>query len=130
MAQRFFQHMEQGYERKAFMLILNAEPAPELLSYRNYTAFDVFPTILGALGVRIPENRLGLGANLYSATPTLAEKMGIRALEQLQPRSAFMERHAAIEPLEVMGTLERKSKKRGRIDIDSALRKLLSVIGL
>lgn len=130
MAERFFQHIGKDYERKAFMLILNAEPEPELLFYRAYTAFDVFPTILGALGVKISGNRLGLGANLYSDTPTLAEKMGIRALdEQLQPRSAFMERHAAIEPPKLMETLERKSRQRGKINIESALRKLLSVAG-
>lgn len=131
MARSVVQDIPKSYERKAFMLILNAETTPELVLYRDYTAFDVFPTILAALGVKIPGNRLGLGTNLFGDTPTLAEKMGIRAFdEQLQPRSAFMEREAAIEPPDLMETLERKSKKRGKIDIDAALRKLLSVIGL
>lgn len=131
MAEGLFQQIEKKYERKAFMLILNAGKVPELVLERNYTSFDVFPTVLAALGVKIPGNRLGLGANLYSDTPTLAERMGIHEFnEQLQPRSAFMERQAAIEPLNLSETMERKSRLRGKINIEGALGKLLSVFGL
>ena len=50
----------------------------------------MFPTTLGALGVQIEGDRLGLGTNLFSATPTLAEEYGFEHVNyELQKNSDF-----------------------------------------
>ena len=43
---------------------------------RVYTAFDLFPTTLAAMGFQIEGDRLGLGVNLFSLRPTLCEYLG------------------------------------------------------
>lgn len=54
---------------------------PKRLEQREFATIDFFPTTLAALGVEIPGNRLGLGTNLFSDTPTLIEEMGMETLE-------------------------------------------------
>ena len=57
---------------------------------RVFTAMDMYPTTLAALGFHIEGERLGLGTNLFSAQPTLAERMGMEALStELDKRSEF-----------------------------------------
>lgn len=57
---------------------------------RNLWMADIFPTILGALGVTIEGNQLGLGVNLFSEKETLAEKFGIEKLyDELKKDSDF-----------------------------------------
>lgn len=57
---------------------------------RVFTAMDIYPTTLAALGYRIEGERLGLGTNLFSAEPTLAERMGMDELSaELDKRSEF-----------------------------------------
>lgn len=41
---------------------------------RDFTSFDMFPTILSAMGVKISNNRLGLGVDLFSGEQTLIER--------------------------------------------------------
>ena len=48
---------------------------------RVFTAFDLFPTVLSAMGFRIEGDRLGLGVDLFSDQPTLAEEYGYEWLE-------------------------------------------------
>ena len=36
----------------------------------------MFPSTLSALGVEIEGDRLGIGTDLFSGTPTLCEKLG------------------------------------------------------
>ena len=48
---------------------------------RTFTSFDIFPTTLAALGFNIEGDRLGLGVNMFSGLPTLAEMMGYKELE-------------------------------------------------
>ncbi len=66
-----------GFDRKTYTVIIN--PAPGV-SYngtgRSYSTLDLYPTTLAALGVEIEGDRLGLGVNLYSETPTLVEALG------------------------------------------------------
>ena len=47
---------------------------------RLYSTLDLFPTTLSGMGVEIEGNRLGLGVDLYSDTPTLVEEMGLENL--------------------------------------------------
>lgn len=49
---------------------------------RVFTAVDMFPTVLGAMGFDLKGGRLGLGTNLFSETDTLAEEKGFDWLYQ------------------------------------------------
>lgn len=41
---------------------------------RSFSSFDMFPTVLSALGFTIDGNRLGFGTDLFSETKTLSER--------------------------------------------------------
>lgn len=47
---------------------------------RTFSSFDMFPSVLEALNMRISGHRLGLGASLFSTEKTLLEKMHIDSL--------------------------------------------------
>ncbi len=69
-------NVENGYTRRVYNCILNPACANENAKNRDLTTLDMFPTTIAALGCSIDGDRLGLGTNLFSNTPTLAEKMG------------------------------------------------------
>ena len=51
---------------------------------------DMFPTILSYMGFEIPGDRLGMGTDLFSRTPTLVEALGYDYLStELQKQSVF-----------------------------------------
>lgn len=57
---------------------------------RTLTSFDIFPTTLAAMGFEIEGERLGLGTNLFSGVPTLAEELGFDVLEtEIQKQSDY-----------------------------------------
>lgn len=57
---------------------------------RRCAALDMFPTTLSAMGFSIEGDRLGLGTNLFSDVPTLAETMGFAQLDsELNKHSEF-----------------------------------------
>lgn len=43
---------------------------------REFSAMDMFPTVLNAIGFQIEGDRLGLGTNLFSGQNTLMEELG------------------------------------------------------
>lgn len=70
-----------GFDRRTYVTIVNpAEGKKTAGKKRAYTTLDLFPTTLSSMGVTIEGNRLGLGVDLYSDTPTLVEEMGLDAL--------------------------------------------------
>ncbi len=95
MDQNFFKDLDSNYRRTTFNLILN--PAPnvrdipeERLYNRQWANFDMFPTLLSSIGVEIEGDRLGLGTDLFSGTPTRFEEDGISEVnEVLGQRSNF-----------------------------------------
>src|SRR5690606_31768995 len=50
---------------------------------KTSTMFDVFPTLLELAGFEIPERRAGLGVSLLSEHPSLIEKLGEEALNNM-----------------------------------------------
>ncbi len=51
---------------------------------------DIYPTALSALGFTIEGDALGLGVDLFSGKPTLAEDMGYQAMNaELEKRSNY-----------------------------------------
>ena len=69
-------------ERKVYNAIINPAILPINEKNRKFTTLDFYPTVLAALGVEIEGNRLGLGTNLFSEEPSLAEKYGFEYMYQ------------------------------------------------
>ena len=78
MQANFFEPEEgEQYDKKVVNVIIN--PAIEAENKnRMYSTMDLYPTTLGALGVKISGNRLALGSNLFSDEKTLIEKYGVQ----------------------------------------------------
>ncbi len=80
-------------DRRSFVTFLNAPCVPENRR-RDYSTLDLFPTTLASLGITIPENRLGLGVNLFSNEKTLLEELGSEATDaEFTKRSRFYRKH-------------------------------------
>lgn len=65
------------YDRTVYNCFINC-PVPDgaRLTNREFTAMDIFPTVLSALGFSFEGDQLGLGVNLFSDSSTLSESMG------------------------------------------------------
>ena len=97
MAKKFIGSLEgvEDYHRSCYNLIIN--PAGDLGSIpvertfsRDWAVFDMFPTILASIGVEIEGDRLGIGTNLFSDTPTVFEEFGVEYVnDELVKRSNF-----------------------------------------
>jgi len=75
MNESFWTDLPEGYERGIYNCFINS--GMEVSNHtRMASNLDLMPTILAAMGAEIEGNRLGLGTNLFSDTPTLAEEMG------------------------------------------------------
>ena len=69
----------KGYDlslRRIYNCFINAPVTPVSTKNRSFTTLDMFPTTVAALGCTIENDRLGLGTNLFSSTPTLCEELG------------------------------------------------------
>ena len=82
---------EDDYIRKTYTCVLNAKKTPAVRDARDFTTFDLFPTTLSALGADIEGDRLGLGTDLFSDTPTLSEVYGFAdESDELEKRSPYL----------------------------------------
>ena len=51
---------------------------------------DMFPSVLAAMGYTIPDDRLGLGTNMFSGKETLCEQLGSDYIDaEVQKYSQF-----------------------------------------
>ena len=71
-----FNIKENKYQRTIYNAIINSPIEPINEKNRLFSSFDLFPTTLASLGVKINGNRLGLGVNLFSEEKTLLEEYG------------------------------------------------------
>lgn len=79
-----------SYVRANYNCFINAQKEPVSFQNRIFTAMDMFPTTLSALGVTIEGDRLGLGTDLFSETPTLCEELGADYfIQELQKHSDY-----------------------------------------
>lgn len=84
-----------NYQRTCFNLCIN--PPEEFRNLpedrfvnRQWAAFDMFPTMLASIGVKIKGDKLGLGTNLFSNEKTIFEAQGIQNVnEKLVLKSNF-----------------------------------------
>ena len=58
-------------ERYVYNCFINSRVEPSKTKNREFSTFDIFPTILSSLGYKIEGNRLGLGTNLFSDLTTI-----------------------------------------------------------
>ena len=72
----FERNIPEDYSRRIYNCFLNSAVDTQYSKNRTATTLDLFPTTLAAMGCTISGNRLGLGTNLFSGAPTLAERMG------------------------------------------------------
>lgn len=61
-------------KRRVMNVFINADKPPLRSKYRQFSSFDMYPTIVEALGMHIRGRRLGLGVSLFAALPTLIEQ--------------------------------------------------------
>ena len=78
-------------KRSIYNCFINAVPVISRADTQNrqFSPLDLFPTILGSLGVQIEGDRLGLGVNLFSRKETLYEKYGPEISDQLRMKSVY-----------------------------------------
>ena len=76
--------------RKIYNVFINAQQEPVKENGRLFTTMDFFPTTLAAMGAEIEGGRLGLGTDLFSDQPTLAEEYGYEAMfTEMDKKSTF-----------------------------------------
>ena len=68
--------VDDDYQRLLYNCFINTPVTASKTTNRHFTAVDLFPTTLAALGCTIKGNRLGLGTNLFSGKQTLTERWG------------------------------------------------------
>ena len=79
----------ENYSRHIYNCIIN--PLAETTNTKNrfFGTYDMFPTTLAAMGCSIEDDRLGLGTNLFSSTPTLMEATSGYILGEFGKNSAY-----------------------------------------
>ena len=103
MDQNFFKDFDSSYRRTCFNLVLNpstdcTSAKADRFNNREWATFDMFPTMLASIGVDIPGDKLGIGTNLFSETPTLFERDGTDFVnEELEKRSNFYNTHILVD---------------------------------
>lgn len=85
-------------DRRWTNVFINAVPSATATANeknRTFSAFDIFPTILSAMGCEIKNSRLGLGVDLFSGEKTLLERYDIDYVnEELMRKNNFYEKLA------------------------------------
>lgn len=96
MDKTFFSDFKEDYKRTPYNLFINAPFDRDTVktTYREFAPLDMFPTIVASLGVEIPNDRLGIGVNLFSDTQTLIEKDEMQKFNgELGKYSLFYDKH-------------------------------------
>ena len=79
--------------RHLLNIFINSSEAPLNASKRTYSPFDMFPTLLEAIGAVVEGDKLALGTSLFGETPTLLEKIpAFKADKQLKLRNRIYEK--------------------------------------
>ena len=69
MNQRFTKDMQ----RKPINIFINSDLTAQKSKNRTFTPFDIYPTIVESMGIKISGHKLALGTSLYANVPTLTE---------------------------------------------------------
>ncbi len=89
----FLSGVDDDYVRTNYNCIINSAVTTQKQNNRKFGSFDMFPTTLAAMGVKIKGERVGLGTNLFSNQKTLTEEYGFDVLNnELKKQSKFYNR--------------------------------------
>ncbi len=89
----------EGYERTMYNCFINPLAETDNTKNRSFCTLDMFPTVLAAIGCDIEGDRLGLGTNLFSKTPTLCEKLGKEQFDiELKKSSKYYATNFYLDP--------------------------------
>lgn len=90
----FDRNVDKDYVRRIYNCFINSSAHTTGSKNREFTALDLFPTTLAAMGCTIEGDRLGLGTNLFSGLPTLAEQWGYANLNaRLHSNKSYYQSH-------------------------------------
>ncbi len=91
--------VKEGYERTMYNCFINPLAKADNYKNRSFCTLDMFPTVLAAIGCEIEGDRLGLGTNLFSKTPTLCEVMGKEQFDiELKKRAQYYTANFYVDP--------------------------------
>ncbi len=95
MQTEFYNSKIEGYYiRTIYNAFINSAIPASHNKNRVFTSMDIYPTMLASIGVKIEGDRLGLGTNLFSGKPTLAEELGFEAFgDEIHKKSTFYNTH-------------------------------------
>ena len=99
-------------KRYIYNAFINSSVTTNNSKNRTFTAFDLYPTTLAAMGATIDGNKLGLGVNLFSDEKTLIEMFGKEELnKQLVGKSEYYNQELLGDSYyEMLDDVEDKSK--------------------
>lgn len=87
-------NMTEGYERTVYNTFINSRAEEENTKNREFSTFDIYPTILASIGAEVEGNKIGLGVNLFSGEQTLIEKYGYDYFnEELKKNSEYYNKY-------------------------------------
>lgn len=69
-------YYDKKQPRKVYNCFINSAVKTKYDKEREFNTFDMYPTVLASMGIKVDGERLGLGTNLFSGDKTLAEKYG------------------------------------------------------
>lgn len=78
----FKRNVDEDYTRRSYNCFINSAAEAEFTKNRRFSALDMFPSTLAAMGCTIEGDCLGLGVNLFSGKPTLIEKLGYQHFDR------------------------------------------------
>lgn len=89
---------DDGYVRTTANCFINAAKEPVHEKKRTFCSMDMFPTTLSAIGCKIDGDRLGLGTDLFSDTPTLCEELGKKYfIGEVQKKSEYYDKNFIVQ---------------------------------
>ena len=77
--------------------ILNSSKTAPPKKTHNYSSFDIFPTLLEAMGYQLEGRSIGLGKSLYSNEPTVLEQYGRKVLDSLLRERSYQYDYFLVE---------------------------------
>ncbi len=94
MDNEYFQRVHpDAYDRHIYNCFINPSAEAKNTQNRWFCAYDMLPSTLAAMGCTIEGDRLGLGTNLFSSTPTLLEATSGGILAELGKTSQYYTNH-------------------------------------
>ena len=73
---------DKNYKRTVMNAFVHSVEQTTNNKNRQFTSFDMYPTILAAMGAKVEGDKLGLGVNLFSEYKTIAEEIGVEKFDQ------------------------------------------------